>query len=181
MSVYVHLADGFEEVEALCAVDVLRRGGVEVKTVAMTDSRRVCGAHGIFVEADILFSEADYGQCDMIVLPGGMPGAVNLQRHEGLTAQIAAFAQEGKWLAAICAAPMVYGEMGLLSGRRAVCYPGMEKHLAGAIPVGDPVVVDGNFITGKGPGFAAEFALTLLEVLAGKDQAAEVRSGMLLD
>lgn len=180
MSVYVHLADGFEEIEALCAVDVLRRGGVDVKTVSVMEHRLVKGAHGIAVEADLLFSAADYADCGMIVLPGGMPGAKNLQNHSGLREKISEFAEKGKWLAAICAAPMVFGAMGLLAGRRAVCYPGMESTLSGAVPCDDPVVVDGNFITGKGPGLALEFALTLLEVLSGSGRASEVRADMLI-
>lgn len=180
MSVYVHLAEGFEEIEAITPVDVLRRGGVDVKTVSIMKDKLVTGAHGIAVEADLLFSEADYAACGMIVLPGGMPGAANLQAHPGLEKQILAFAEAGKWLAAICAAPMVYGELGLLKGRNATCYPGMEGHLKGAKLYGGPVAVDGKFITSKGPGTAAEFALALLRALRGEEAEVQVRADMLL-
>lgn len=180
MSVQVFLADGFEEIEALSAVDVLRRAGVDVKTVSTMAGRIVRGAHGVAVEADAMFSETEEGGCDMLVLPGGMPGAANLQAHKGLEQRILSFDRAGKWLAAICAAPMVYGGLGLLEGREAICYPGMESNLKGARISEKNVVVDGHFITGRGPGFAAEFALKLTEILAGGEAADSVRAGMLL-
>ena len=122
--VYIHLAEGFEEVEALTVVDVLRRAGVDAQTVSMTGSKTVCGTHGIKVEADQLFEEADYGACEMIVLPGGLPGATNLRDHAGLTEQIKSFAKAGQSLAAICAAP---------NGVRRLRNPGRETghHLSG--------------------------------------------------
>jgi 4-methyl-5(b-hydroxyethyl)-thiazole monophosphate biosynthesis len=113
--VYVHLAEGFEEIEALTVVDVLRRADIDVKTVSITGNEIVRGAHDISVSADILFDKADYKSCQMIVLPGGMPGTANLAKHEGLAAQLTNFAEEGKWLSAICAAPSVLGGLSLPS------------------------------------------------------------------
>lgn len=172
--VYVHLATGFEEVEALTIVDVLRRGGVDTKTVSVTGDKLVMGTHDIPVQADLLFEDADYDGCEMIVLPGGMPGAANLDAHKGLTDQIKAFAEQGKKLAAICAAPMVLADCGVLAGHDATIYPGMEDKLTGANPSAANAVISGNVITGKGPALAMEFALTLVEVLKG----AEVRKGV---
>ena len=114
--VYVHLADGFEEVEALTTVDLFRRAQIGVQTVSITGKKEVTGAHNVTVEADILFEETDYEQCEMIVLPGGMPGAEHLGNHEGLTSHIRCFAKNDKYIAAICAAPMVFGALGVLDG-----------------------------------------------------------------
>lgn len=180
MSVYVHLATGFEELEALSPVDVLRRGGVDVKTVSVTEEKTVAGSHGILVTADLLFSEADYDDCEMIVLPGGLPGAANLGLHEGLCEKILEFHGAGKYTAAICAAPMVFGALGILEGKKATIYPGMEKELKGAEATGGLVVRDGSVITGKGPGAALPFALELLTLLKGQAAADAVRSGMLI-
>lgn len=177
--IYVHLADGFEEIEALTIVDLLRRAELEVQTVSITGSRRVMGTHGVPVEADILFEETDYESCEMIVLPGGMPGAANLGNHEGLTNHIRCFAQNGKYLAAICAAPMVFGALGLLEGKKAVIYPGMEAHLRGAQPQEAPVAVDGTIITSKGPATAMPFAIRLVEILKGKASADKLAEDLL--
>ena len=179
--VYIHLAEGFEEVEALTTVDVLRRAGIDAKTVSVTGSRTVNGTHGISVGADLLFEEADYGACEMIVLPGGLPGATNLGEHQGLTDQIKAFAASGKKVAAICAAPMVLAQCGILDGREATIYPGMEEHLAGAVPTGANVTVCGDIITGRGPALAMEFALALTEELAGAEVRKQVAEGLLFD
>lgn len=181
MAVYIHLAEGFEEVEALTVVDVLRRAGVDAKTVSVTGDWMVCGTHGILVEADLLFEEADYEACEMIVLPGGMPGAANLGAHEGLAEQIRAFAKTGRKVAAICAAPMVLGACGILEGKQATIYPGMETELAGGKATGQTVTVDGNIITGMGPALAMEFALTLTEILQGEAVRAQVAEGLLFD
>lgn len=177
--IYVHLAEGFEEVEALTAVDVLRRANLDTKTVSITGDNTVMGTHGIPVTADITYDEADYTQCEMIVLPGGMPGAANLEAHQGLTEQIKSFYDNNKKIAAICAAPMVFGTCGILEGKNATIYPGMEKRLKGANPTGEAVTVDGNIITGKGPALALEFALKLVEVIKGKDAADAVAEDML--
>jgi 4-methyl-5(b-hydroxyethyl)-thiazole monophosphate biosynthesis len=163
--VYVHLADGFEEIEALAVVDVLRRAEIDAKTVSVTGSRTVRGAHDIAVNADLLFAEADYEKCEMIVLPGGMPGTLNLGKHEGLAKQLKAFAENGKWLAAICAAPGVLGKMSLLKGKRVTSYPGVEDQLTGAVYSEERVVQDGRIVTSRGPGTAIEFALELVKLL----------------
>ncbi len=176
--VYVHLATGFEEVEALTVVDVLRRGGVDVKTVSVMDDKTVQGAHNVKVTADLLFGEADYDACDMIVLPGGLPGAQYLKEHEGLGNRILEFAGAGKQVCAICAAPMVLGNLGLDEGRRMTIYPGMEDEIPRAKVSGELVTVDGNFITGMGPGAAMTFAFTILETLAGPETAGAVHDGM---
>ena len=178
-NVYLFLADGFEEIEALATVDVLRRAGVKVTTVSINPTEMVNGAHGIPVVADALFADCSYDEADMLVLPGGMPGAANLDAHEGLRAAISAHAEAGKWLAAICAAPMVYGHMGLLNGKKATCYPGFEGELVGATYTAAPVEKDGNIITGKGPAVVLPFAYALAEALVGEEVVAQVKAGML--
>ena len=177
--VFIHLAEGFEEVEALTAADVLRRAGIDARTVSVTGEKMVKGTHGVAVEADMLFGDCDYEKCEMIVLPGGLPGASNLEAHEGLTAQINDFAARGKKLAAICAAPMVFGSCGILEGREATIYPGMEDRLKGARATGGTVTVDGSIITGKGPALAMEFALALVESLKGRETRDQVAEGLL--
>ena len=172
------LADGFEEIEALAPVDILRRAGVEVNTVAVGKllTKKVAGSHGIEVEADITMSEAkkfwDSGDVEMIVLPGGMPGAKNLDEDKDVDAIVRAAAESGKIIAAICAAPMIPGKRGLLSGKRAVCYPGFEQYLEGAVLTGGRVEADGNYVTGCGMGAALEFSLALTRLLKG-DEAAD--------
>ncbi len=178
-TVFVFLADGFEEIEALATVDVLRRAGVQVTTVSINHTEVVTGAHGIPVLADVMFEQAEYADADMLVLPGGMPGAANLDAHEGVCAALKAQAASGKWLAAICAAPMVLGHLGLLAGKKATCYPGFEGDLAGATYTAAPVEKDGNIITGKGPAVVLPFAYALAETLVGEEVVAQVKSGML--
>lgn len=175
--VYIYLAEGFEEIEALTCIDILRRGDVCAKSVSITGDYSVRGAHGIPVIADLLFEEAGTDECEMIVLPGGMPGAQYLQDHDGLAEVIKELAAAGKWVCAICAAPMALGHHGVLEGKKATIYPGMEEKLVGAEPSDDIVVKDGNVITGMAPGAAMEFALALLEALKGKETADEVREG----
>ena len=181
--VYVHLAKGFEEVEALTCVDVLRRADIDVQMVSITGEKTVVGTHGIPVAADILYEETDYPSCEMIVLPGGLPGADYLDAHEGLAKHICCFAKDAanKKVAAICAAPQVFGTCGILEGKKATIYPGMEAALKGGQATGENVTVDGNVITGMGPAIALEFALALVKELKGKEAADEVASGMLFD
>ncbi len=174
--VYLFLADGFEEIEALACVDILRRADIEIQTVGVT-GKNVLGAHGIKVEADILPSECE--TAEMLILPGGMVGTNNLKASEEVRKLIFEAYDGDKYLAAICAAPTVYGELGLLKGKRAVCYPGLEDGLEGALSSDDMVCVDGRFITSKGPGTTAEFALTIVELLEGKATADALRKGML--
>lgn len=179
--VLIHLATGFEEIEALTVCDLLRRVDLEVQTVSMTGEKTVDGAHGIRVEADQLFDPAKYEECDMIVLPGGLPGAFNLQDHKGLEEQIRKFGEAGRPLAAICAAPLVFGAHGVLQGKKATIYPGMEAHLDGAEAVDCPVVCDGNLITSQGPGTAMEFALAIVNFFKGEEVTADLRKDLLLE
>ena len=180
-SICIFLATGFEEVEALFPLDILRRGGVDVKTVSVTGEKLVVGAHGIPVGADVLFDDLKPEDVEMIVLPGGLPGATNLDEHAGLDKLIMDFAAAQKPLAAICASPFVFGKRGLLKGKKATCYPGFDKFLEGAEYTGNKVEVIDNFITGKGPGAAWEFGFAILEKYAGADKVKEVRGGMLID
>src|SRR5512133_862069 len=177
--VMIHFAEGFEEVEAITPVDVLRRAGCEVITVSVTGKNEVTSKRGLTVKADKNFSEVDYSGGDMIVLPGGKPGANNLNKHEGLKDQIVQFNKQGKLIAAICAAPLVLGSTGVLKGRKATCFPGTESQLTGATCTGNDVEIDGNVITGKGPGLALAFSLALAEKLVGKAKMEEVREAML--
>ncbi len=179
-SICIFLATGFEEVEALFPLDILRRGGVEVKTVSITGNKLVAGAHGVPVEADMLFEDLNPENVEMVVLPGGLPGATNLDAHTGLDKLIMDFAAAKKPLAAICASPFVFGRRGLLKGLKATCYPGFDKYLEGAEYTGNKVEIAENFITGKGPGAAWDFGFAILEKYAGAEKANEVRSGMLI-
>jgi 4-methyl-5(b-hydroxyethyl)-thiazole monophosphate biosynthesis len=178
--VYLFLADGFEEVEALTVVDVLRRAGVAIKTVSIMKDLTATGAHGVAVIADELFEDVDYVQCEMMILPGGGPGTERLLAHAGLKTALVDFAAAGKRIAAICAAPMVLARHGLLKGKKATVYDGMEKELAGAEYVKEDVVRDGKIVTSRGPGTAMPFAFALAEILAGEEVAAGVRAAMLL-
>ena len=178
-SICIFLANGFEEVEALLPLDVMRRGGLNVKTVSVTGTRIVMGAHRIPVEADLLFEELDEKDVEMIVLPGGMPGAANLDEHAGLDKLICCFAAENKPMAAICAAPLVFGKRGLLKGKKATCYPGFESYLEGAECTGAMVQIADNFILGKGPAAAPEFGFAILEKFVGAAKVLEVKQGML--
>lgn len=178
--VNIYLAEGFEEIEAITVVDVLRRASIDARLVSITGKKAVKGAHGVVIEADELFEDADNMGADMLVLPGGMPGTKHLDEHKGLREVISDFAAKNKYIAAICAAPSVLGGMGLLNGRKAVCYPGFECTLKGAVIGVDIVSQEANFITSKGPGTAIYFALRLVEVLADKKTADELREGMIV-
>lgn len=177
--VYIFFADGFEEIEALAVVDVLRRGGVETLMVSVTDSEYVTSSHKVTVKCDIRFDEADCLNGDMLVLPGGMPGTNALMAHEGLRELLFQYRDSGKKLAAICAAPSVLGMNGLLKGKKAICFPGFEDKLLGAEPETDKkVVTDGNIITAKGMGVAVEFGLEILKALEGEAAAEKVASAI---
>ena len=172
--VSVILADGFEEIEALTVVDLLRRAQIYVDTVSISDDYMVSGSHGISVQTEDLFEEVDFADFDMIVLPGGMPGTANLGNHSGVRKAVRDFAECGKYVAAICAAPTVLSNLGLLKGKRVTCYPAMEKEIQGGVLMRTPVVADGNIITGQAAGAAIDFALKLIEVLAGKEKARNI-------
>jgi len=176
----VHLANGFEEIEAISIIDVLRRAGIDVIVVSMTGKLEVTGAHQLKVISDILFDDVNYDGIFMIVLPGGMPGASNLDAHAGLQKQINSFNAENKPLAAICAAPLVFGNLGILKGKQVVCYPGFESYLKGAEILNVPVVESENIITGNGPGSAIEFALKIVEKTVSIDVAKSVSKQMLV-
>lgn len=175
----VFLAEGFEEIEALTVVDVLRRGGVDVKTVSIKEDPYVDGAHGVEVLCDA-DNEYDIQDADMVVLPGGMPGAQNLRESKQVEEALLSFDKQGKWIGAICAAPFVLGELGLLNGRKATCYPGFESHLKNAVYTGQRVETDGHIITGNGPSSALPFALRLLSALTNEETAKSVADGMLV-
>ena len=177
--VYVFLAHGFEEIEALTVVDLLRRAEIQVKTVSIMEDKVVYGAHGIGVESDILFKETDFKNCGMLVFPGGMPGTTNLCNHKELTEEIRQFYASGKPLAAICAAPMVLAKAGLFDGHKATIYPGMEAELTGAAFAAGSVVKSGQLITSKGPGTAMDFALALIEELKDAETAREIQKELI--
>lgn len=176
---YIFLADGFEEVEGLTVVDLLRRAGIEISMVSMNRSKRVIGSHKITVEADHLFEDSDYKNADLLVLPGGMPGTMHLMKHDGLDKLLKEFHAKEKPIAAICAAPTVLGQKGLLKGRNATCFSGMEDKLLGAKVVDLPVVVDQTMITSKGLGTAIDFSLAIIKYLkdegVAKTLAAEIQ------
>ena len=177
--VYVFLADGFEDVEALIPIDVLRRGGVEVVTVSTTDFPLVESAHGVAIEADLQFEQCDFADADLLMLPGGMPGAANLFAHEGVCKAVCDQAAAGKKVSAICAAPaVVLAPLGLLEGKRATCYPGFEQALEGSTYTGDLVTVDGNITTAEGPAAAFPYAYELLSQLVNKQVSDQVAEGM---
>ncbi len=170
----VFLADGFEEIEGLTVVDILRRAGLRVDTVSVTGEWIIRGSHQIDVQADCLFEEMDFSETDMLVLPGGMPGTRNLMNHKGLQELLRAYHEKGRYIAAICAAPSVFGRLGFLKGRRACCYPSFEEKLEGAEVVQEPVSVDGHIITSRGMGTAIPFALKLTALLCGEEKADEI-------
>ncbi len=177
--VYMFLANGSEEIESLIPVDVFRRGGVEVKTVSITGSEFVEMAHGVTLKADLKFEDADLSDADLLMLPGGLPGATNLNDHEGVRQAMLRQYESGKLVAAICAAPMVLGSLGIVKGKRATCYPGFEKYLDGATYTHELCTVDGKIITGEGPAATLPYAYTLLAMLTTEQTAHAVAEGMM--
>ena len=172
--VYIFLAEGFEEIEALAPLDLLRRAGVEVKTIGV-GSRTVVGSHSIPVVADMLDSELCDGTPEMVILPGGMPGTLNLNESKVVHKAIRSAIESGAYVCAICAAPLILGRLGLLTGKEAICYPGFEDELVGATISGKTVAVDGKIITAKGMGAAIDFGLTLVAILKGNEVAENLR------
>ncbi|MBQ2706594.1 MAG: DJ-1/PfpI family protein [Agathobacter sp.] len=175
----VFMADGCEEIEALTVVDLARRAGIEVAMISITGEKLVKGAHGINFQTDIPAEYMDFDMLDGIVLPGGMPGTLNLGANDYVQKIIAQFASEGKLVSAICAAPSVLGEAGLLKGKKATSYPGFEDKLIGAEICADAVVVDGNIITSRGMGTAIDFALAIIEYLVDKETADKLSAGII--
>ncbi len=176
--VYMFLADGFEEVEALCPLDLLRRAGVDIKTVGI-GGRFIRGAHGITVTADVAEDELLQETPDMVILPGGMPGTLNLDASKTVHDAIDAVISSNGYLAAICAAPSILGQRGLLEGREAICYPGFEEKLDGAHISSKKVVRDGRMITAAGMGVALEFGLELVRVLCSDERAEQLRKSVI--
>ena len=168
--VYAFVANGSEEVELLAVVDVLLRGGQDVKLVSITGSKDVVSAHQIKLQADLEFSEADFSDADVLFLPGGMPGTRNLAAHEA-----------GKRLAAICAGPSVLGGLGILEGRKATCYPGFEGELKGAEYTRQGVVTDGNVTTARGLGYALDLGIELLALLTDREHAGQIKDSIQYD
>ena len=179
--IYVFLATGFEDIEALAPVDIMRRAGLEVQTVSITGEQIVTSAHGVGIVADMLLSDVDFPKAEMLVLPGGLPGSTNLDACKPLTQAIVRHFEAGGAIAAICAAPLVFGHLGLLQGRRATCYPGVESELKGATYTSAIVEQDGNIITGKGPGAAFEFGYTIVEYFRGQSVSQILREGMIYE
>lgn len=178
--IYLFLANGFEEVEALCPLDLLRRAGLAVTTVGVGGDV-IVGAHGIAVQADIPDTLFRDSKPDMIILPGGMPGTKNLDESRTVDAALRAANATGAYLAAICAAPMVLGKRGYLKGKEATCFPGFEEYLEGATLSKARVVTDGRTVTAAGMGVAMEFGLALVALLQGKEAAERLRSAVLAD
>ncbi|MDD6102223.1 MAG: DJ-1/PfpI family protein [Clostridiales bacterium] len=171
---YIFFAQGFEEIEGLIVVDVLRRGGAEINMVSVSEDLYVTSSHGVTVKCDSLFSDNNYEDGDMLVLPGGMPGTKNLAAHAELMELVRKYSSDGKRLAAICAAPSILGELGLLKGKRATCFPGFEDKLFEAKVTAEKVVTDGNITTGKGMGAGLLFGLELLAILEGTETADKI-------
>lgn len=169
--VYLFLADGHEEIEALTVVDLLRRANLEIETVSITGEKAVKGSHNIVHMADRLFEEINPDSADMLILPGGMPGTLNLEAFEPLMKAVDKAYAEGRYIAAICAAPTVFGRRGLLEGKTACCYPDMEGDLKGANVSYDKVCIDGKIITSRGLGTAIDFALCIICEFCGNNVA----------
>lgn len=178
-SVLVPLLEGFEEIEAVTIIDVLRRAGVHV-IVAGDKAGPVRGSHGIGVVADLSLDEVKADELAMIALPGGMPGAAHLAEHAVVQRLIREVCDHAGYTAAVCAGPMALGAAGVLQGKMATCYPGFEEHLTGADTREDRVIVDGKVVTSRGPGTALEFALTLVSLLVGPQKESQLEQGMLV-
>ncbi len=176
--IYIFLADGFEECEALAPIDILRRGGLEIKTVGI-GGEYITGAHSVTMKADLCENEiALNDDLTAIILPGGMPGTLNLEKSETVKSAVNYMYKNERLICAICAAPKILGGMGLLKGKNATCFPGYENELIDATPKSGKVVKDGNFITAKGPGAAFKFGFEILSVLKDEDTANKLKEQM---
>lgn len=174
MAIAVFFANGYEEIEALTVVDLTRRAGIETWMVSITEDKAVAGSHGITVSMDKTLEEVDFDKVEMIVLPGGMPGTLNLEACEPLMEKVKEFDKAGKYISAICAAPTVFGHLGLLKGRKACCYPDMEDGLVGAEVTYDSVAVSDHILTSRGMGTAIDFGLQIIARFQGKEAADEM-------
>lgn len=173
---YIFLANGHEEVEALMVVDLLRRAGLDISTVSITDSKMVTSSHNVTYEADLLFSEVEGNLVDLVVLPGGIPGTPNLLAFEPLMNMVKAHNEAGRYVAAICAAPSILAELGILDGKKGTSYPGFGTKIENFVDA--PVVVDGNVITSRGLGAAIDFGLALIELLVSEQKAKEIAAAI---
>ena len=179
--VYMFLAEGFEEIEALCPLDLLRRAGVDIKTVAVGNGDFVTGSHGISVKADMKESDFADEKPEMVIFPGGLPGTTNLEASDVVAKALCDALANDSYVCAICAAPSVLGKRGYLRGKEAICYPGFEKYLEGATVSSKKVVLDGKIITGAGMGVALEFGLALVGALCGAEKAEGLKKAVLAD
>ena len=172
--VYIFLADGFEDIEGLTVVDLMRRAEIDIKTVSIKNTREVTTSHGITLLTDCVFEETDFSEADMLILPGGMPGTKYLGEYKPLTELLKSFYHKNGKVAAICAAPSVFAELGFLEGRKATSYPSFMEKLKGAVLTEEPVAVDGNVTTSRGLGTAIDFALSLIGQLEGMEKAQKI-------
>ncbi len=179
--VYAFLAEGLEEVECLAAADVMARAGIKVTLVSITGKKKVKGSHGFKLKADVLLEDADLSKADVLFLPGGMPGTKNLKSCQPLCEALLKADKDGRRIAAICAAPSVLGDLGLLKGKKATCYPGWESHLTGAILTGAGVVTDGNITTARGLGYALDLGLELVSLLVSEAVAQQIKNSIQYD
>ena len=170
----IFMADGCEEIEGLTVVDIVRRAKMEIVMISVTGKKEVTSSHGVTFLADVLAEETGYEDLDGIVLPGGMPGTTNLKEDENVRKAVQEAYDDGRYVAAICAAPTILADMGLLKGKRATCYPDMESEIEDAYLTGAPVATDENIITSQGVGTAIDFALKLIEVLISEEKAVEI-------
>lgn len=177
--IYEFLANGFEEIEGLAPVDILRRGGVNVKTVSVTGSDMVETCHHVMIKADMKIEDCDLSDADMLLLPGGLPGATNLRDHEGVAQALLEQSRKGGRIGAICAAPLVLGGLGLLKGRRATCYPGFEKYMDGAEYTAELFTTDGNITTGEGPAATLPYAYEILSFFVPQKTVDDLKDGMM--
>ncbi len=181
MKIAVFLAEGFEEIEAVAIIDVLRRGGIEIDIVSIEKDKYIKGSHDICIVADKCFGEIDKKSYDGIVLPGGMPGTTRLENYQPLKELIVDYNEQEKLIGAICAAPKILGNMGLLKNREAICFPGFEEELEGARISKESIAVSGHIITGKGAGKAIEFALAVLGKVKGEEVAKQLQKKLIAD
>lgn len=175
--IYMFLADGFEETEAIATLDVLRRAELNIKTVSI-GKKQVTGNHKITVAADLEEKQVTTNNMDAVILPGGMPGTLNLEKSPIVKASVEYCAKNNLYIGAICAAPSILGHMGLLKGKKATCFPGFEEQLLGAQVINEPVVIDGNIVTGKSMGYATEFGLALVKELKDEHTAQSIRKSI---
>lgn len=180
MKTAILFADGFEEVEAIAVVDVLRRAAVECTMVSITGNKVVSSARNVKIVVDKLMEEVNFDEYGMLILPGGMPGTKDLAESEEVEKIILKFYSNKKILAAICAAPSILGQLGLLEGEKAVCYPGYEEKLKGAVISGEKAVISNQFITSRGAGTALEFGLKIVEFIKGKEKADLISKAIIL-